>query len=200
MGSQICRRSRAIMAFKARLNGDHMFEGDKLLKVIAQNITEDQNEQLSAFPSIKEIHDTVKNMNGDSAARPNGFNAFFFSICSYDLYDAITEFFAAGELPKSGTCTTIIHVPKIDNPTSFKHLRPISLCNFSNKIIAKILMVRLSSILPTLISHEQSGLHGRMIHDDILSTQELLSTIKKKIRETNIIIKSDISKSYDFLS
>lgn len=187
-------KTEAMHAFQTQLNGSHTYEGDTMLDKIPRIIIAEQNEHLSAFLTREEIHTVIRSMNGDSAPRPDGYNGFFYNTCwdiiKDDLYDVISEFFAGGELPKSWTSIILLPVPKVNNPSSFEQLRPIRFCNFSSKILAKLLMVRLSPILPSFISAEQNGFeHGRMIHDNILLAQELISSIKKKIRGLNIIMK-----------
>lgn len=66
-----------VHAFMSQLNREHVIEGDSLLEDIPQFITVEQNDLLSAFPTLEEIHDVIKNMNADSAACPNSFNGFF---------------------------------------------------------------------------------------------------------------------------
>src|SRR5436190_24030213 len=62
-------------------------------------------------------------------------------------------------------------------------------------------MTRLVEVLPDIISPEQSGfVKGRVINDNILLAQELVQSIRKKVRGSNIIIKLDLSKAYDFIS
>src|SRR3954467_10790975 len=96
------------------------------------------------------------------------FYQFCWKIIKDDLYSAISEFFAGGELTKAWTSTNILPVPKVDNPTNFKHYRPISLCNVCNKILSKLMMERISKVLPHLISPGQVGIvKGRSINDNI---------------------------------
>lgn len=62
-------------------------------------------------------------------------------------------------------------------------------------------MVKLSSIHPSLVSIEQIGfVHGRIIHDNLLLAQELIISIRRKVRRSNTVIKLDISKAYDSLN
>src|SRR3954468_22274286 len=90
------------------------------------------------------------------------------------FFNVVLEFFAGFEQPKAWTSTLIVPVPKVDNPATFKQLRPISLCNVSSKILSKLLHNRLASVLPKVISSEQSGfIKGRLIQDNILLAQEL---------------------------
>lgn len=76
-------------------------------------------------------------------------------------------------------------------------MRPISLCNVSNKILSKTLCNRLSRILSKVISPEQSSfIKGRMIQDNLLLALELCHHLNKKDRGFNVMIKLDMQKAY----
>ena len=62
-------------------------------------------------------------------------------------------------------------------------------------------MNRLTNILPSIISPEQSGfVNGRCINDNILLAQELVQSLKKKTRGSNLLMKLDMTKAYDLVS
>lgn len=62
-------------------------------------------------------------------------------------------------------------------------------------------MVRLSHILPNVISLEQGVfVKGQLISDNILLANKLIQSIKDKVRSSNIIMKLDVSKAFDSLS
>lgn len=94
-------------------------------------------------------------MDRNSSVDPDGFNGFFYKYCwdiiKSDFHQAISEFFASFDLPKSQTSTLILPIPKVENPIKFIHMRPISLCNFSSKVISKLLCNRLEPILQKMI-------------------------------------------------
>lgn len=119
-------------------------------------------------------------------------------IIKFDVIEAVQDFFKGAVLPQAYTSTTLVLIPKIPKPSSFGDMRPISLCNFTYKIISKILTDRLATILPMLISHEQTGfVKGRLIHENIALAHELAADLDKKTFGGNVIFKVDMAKAYD---
>ncbi|XP_027096008.1 uncharacterized protein [Coffea arabica] len=136
---------------------------------------------------------------------PDGFTGKFFTftweVVAMDVYRAVVSFFCGIEIPRSITATSIVLLPKVEHPQDFTQFRPISLCNFANKIISKLLSERLAKILPRLISPQQSEfVKGRQIADNILLAQELVSDITRSNRGGNVVIKLDMMKAYDRVS
>ena len=77
--------------------------------------------------------------------------------------------------------TFITLIPKSDNPESTNHFRPISLCNVSYKIIAKILANRIKQLLNKIISPLQGmSASNRLINDNIMIAHEIMHSFKKK--------------------
>ena len=75
--------------------------------------------------------------------------------------------------------------------------RPISLCNITYKVIAKVIAQRFKKALSKIISHEKFGfLEDRQIHEAIGVAQEGMHSAKiKKLK--GVILKIDLSKSFD---
>ena len=99
--------------------------------------------------------------------------------------------FCGNILPKYFSHACLVLLPKIDHPNKLSEFRPISLSNFSNKIIPKIFCFRLAGILPQFISENQSGfVKGRSISENIMLAQEITHRIKQPNECDNVVIKS----------
>lgn len=71
--------------------------------------------------------------------------------------------------------TNVILIPKMENPSSPDHFRPISLWNVSYKIISSILVNRLKPIIQRIVSLYQNAL----MPGSIILAQELIHLRKK---------------------
>ena len=106
------------------------------------------------------------------------FFTFAWEVVAQDLYNAIVSFFCGAELPRFITATSIVLIPKVQNPSSFAQFRPISLCNYLNKVLSRILAERLATLLPRILSPNQSRfVRGRQISNNLLLAQEVLTGI-----------------------
>ncbi|XP_070029963.1 uncharacterized protein [Nicotiana sylvestris] len=165
-----------------------------------------KNAELIKQPTKEEVKVAVLGLNGDSARGPDGMTDKFYHSCwdliGDDLYDMVRAFFNGHELPKCLTHTNLVLLPKKKEVTIFSDLRPISLSNFSNKVISRVVHGRLDKFLPSLISEEQSGfVKGRNIVENILLTQEIVTDIRLRTKAgPNVILKLDMTKAYDRIS
>lgn len=112
--------------------------------------------------------------------------------------EAVRQFFNGAFLPRSITATSIVLLPKKDNPEAWSDYRPISLCNVSNKIFTKILSEGLAPILPKVIAPNQSGfVKGRLLNDNVLLAQEMFHELHRNNPTPNVALKLDMAKAYD---
>lgn len=91
----------------------------------------------------------------------------------------------------------MILIPKSTDARTLGEFRPISLGNFSGKIISKILATRPAKLLPKIIEEEQAGfVQGRLISTHIAIAQELVRDLSHKVMGANVILKIDMAKAY----
>ena len=91
-------------------------------------------------------------------------------------------------------------IPKVPNTAELKDMRPISLCSVQYKIISRIICDRLKQVLPDIVSDTQGAfVAGRLITDNIIVAHEMDHGLRtsKKVGETSMTIKTDMSKAYD---
>ncbi|WMV41202.1 hypothetical protein MTR67_034587 [Solanum verrucosum] len=179
---------------------------ERILQYIPTIVTAEQNEMMQAMPTMEELRQVVFAMNPNSVAGPDGIGGGKFyqtcwSIIKEDSLAAVQSFFCGNTMPKFMTHACLVLLPKNEQPIRFRDLRPISLSNFTNKIISKLLSMRLPTILPLLLSDNQSGfVRGRSITESIMLAQEITHGIKKPQIGNNVVIKLDMAKAYDRVS
>nr|XP_019067280.1 uncharacterized protein LOC109119268 [Solanum lycopersicum] len=168
--------------FNSIFKGEDKYINEHTLECLPRLVNQDHNTSLTKLPSMDELKEVVFSMNPNSAAGPDGMNG-------------------GQMIPKYFSHSSVVLLPKVNNPNKLTEFRPISLSNFTSKIISKLVSNRLSPILPSLISANQSGfVKGRSISENIMLAQEIIHQIKKPNIGSNVIIKLDMAKAYDRVS
>ncbi|KAK6803160.1 hypothetical protein RDI58_000944 [Solanum bulbocastanum] len=135
--------------FEEMFIGQNCRIDESMIQLLPSLVTTEQNKRLQEMPTMEELREVVFAMNPNSAPGPDGIGGKFYQSC----WNVIKEdLFGGSIMPKFMSHACLVLLPKTEHPTKFKDLRPISLSNFSNKIISKILSVRLADIIPLLIS------------------------------------------------
>ena len=166
-------------------------------------VTSEENDLLIRPVSDSEIHNAVFQLDPHKAPGSDGFGASFFQdhwvVIKEHLCAAIKDFFRSGKLLKEVNHTLITLIPKVANPETTAHFRPISLCNTVYKIVAKILVNRMKPILQRIVHPAQSAfIPGRTIHDNILIAHEVVNKFKHmKGKKGYVALKLDMEKAYD---
>ncbi|XP_042969986.1 uncharacterized protein LOC122302667 [Carya illinoinensis] len=195
----------AVDFFQNFLATNHQFPLPDLSSLIDPVIQEDDNVNLLELPSIQEVKQVVFSIPTDSSPGLDGLGLGFYKaywdIVAMDVVDGVHDFFRGGKIPREFTASFLVLIPKVDNPKSFDKIRPISLCSVFYKICTKILVTRLSHLLPPLISEEQGAfIPGRSIFENVSLIQEMIQNINKPVRGGNVVLKIDMAKAYDSMN
>eukprot|EP00253_Pinus_taeda_P009869 PITA_09869 len=133
-----------------------------LLSNIPLLVSPEDNSALSNPITEEEIIKVIWSMDSDKAPGPDGFTIHFYKTCwdiiKADLLKMIKGFMKKAKVGGGTNSTYLALIPKETNPETFARFRPISLCNASYKILAKLLANRIKPLLNRLISSNQGML------------------------------------------
>ncbi|XP_060210670.1 uncharacterized protein LOC132637628 [Lycium barbarum] len=168
----------AVHFYSQQFSQEELIGDENLLSLIPVLIDQNRNDLLCQMPSVDEVKNVVFNLSGASDSGPDGFPGVFYQTCwdiiGFDVYKMVVDFFQGHTLPKSVTHTNLVLLPKKELIQSYLDLRPISLSNFINKVMSRVVHDRLESVLPQLISINQASfVQGRSIIENVLLAQEI---------------------------
>ncbi|CAL9004798.1 unnamed protein product [Prunus brigantina] len=171
---------------------------------IREVVSPEMNETLLSPLTDDEVDQAAKQMGALKSPGPDGFQGLFYHTywesIRKEIRGAVHDFFnGIIELDKVND-TNIVLIPKVPHPESVNQFRPISCCNFSYKVFAKVLANRLRPVLEQIISHHQSAfVPNRQIQDNVIIAHEVFHHLKlqKKAKRYEMAMKLDMSKAYD---
>lgn len=84
----------------------------------------------------------------------------YWNIVGEHVVREVKAFLNGGTMAKGGNETTVVLIPKLQNPERLKDLLPISLCNVVYKIASKVLSNRLKLVMPEVMGGHPRTWHG----------------------------------------
>jgi len=162
-----------------------------------------QKNNLLASVTKQEVYRALMSMKSYKAPGPDGFQPIFFKMFWNNIGDGIWNFmkttFEKGYMDPHMAESLMILIPKVDNPSTFKEFRPISLCNVTCKLVSKVLVNCLRLMLSEIVSPLQSSfIPGRGTIDNAIVLQEFIYHMQKsKKKQGDVTYKLDLEKAYD---
>lgn len=152
--------------FRESLTQSPILDQADFTHLLSCSVSMVENNTLCMAPSEEEIKEALIPIPRHSSPSLDGFGSAFFiaswDIVKADIVEAATDFFQGAPLPRYFSSSYIVLIPKVQDPTNFDKLCPISLCSVAYKIFSKIIVKRLTRLLPVLISMEQGAFVPRM--------------------------------------
>jgi hypothetical protein len=179
--------------FKNLYAADMNVSPDDLLHVFEPCISDEANTALCKDFSYD---DALFQIGPLKAPGPDGFPERFFqknwATLKPDIIRGVKEFslFESGVMSPDINETTIVLIPKINEPEFLKNFSPISLCNVIYKVIAKCLVNRLRPLLHEIIEPSQSAfIPVRMITDNALIFFNVFMPSGMATRDANNLVR-----------
>ncbi|CAK8531607.1 unnamed protein product [Lathyrus sativus] len=172
---------------------------------MGKQLNMDHREYLTRNISEDEITKALKGIGDLKAPGLDGYEAKFFkaswTTIKTDAIAAVKEYFETSKMYKAFNNVVVSLIPKGNNACEIKDYRPIVLCTMFYKIISKILTDGLGSVLPSVISHNQTAfVPGQNIHNHIMLATELLKGYTRKGGTLRIMMQIDLQKAYDMVN
>ncbi|WMV51732.1 hypothetical protein MTR67_045117 [Solanum verrucosum] len=108
----------AINVFQQQFMETNINQDYSMLDYIPLLISGEDNDAMIKLPDMEEVNMAVFQLNGNSAARPDGFSGLFFQerwdIVSQDVTNVVRAFFCGQTLPRYITHTNLVLLPKKD--------------------------------------------------------------------------------------
>lgn len=165
-------------------------------------ITEDQNAALVAKITTEELEHAISKLKTGKSPGSDGFSAEWYETFKEPLLPILLRAFnwvlEEGEMPPSWREAVIAVLPKEGKDRQdCSNFRPISVLNQDYKLFTSILAKRLETILPDVISLDQTGfIRQRQTRDSIRCTLHVINHIQRSNIEA-LLIGLDAEKAFD---
>ena len=177
-------------------------------EILYDNIPKLKNntkESLEGEITFLELTATIKNMKNGKSPGSDGYTTEFFKFFWKDIgkfvFRSIRYGYNQGELSVTQKQGIITCIPKGDKPRQYmKNWRPISLLNTVYKLASSCIAERIKSVLPTLISTDQTGfIPGRFIGENTRLIYDILHFTEEN-DILGILLLIDFEKAFDSIS
>lgn len=174
---------------------------DELLSHVNARLSVDEASSCDGQLSLQELTTALAGMARNKSPGPDGLSVEFFAVfwprLGPLLVNVINEAYTSGCLPTSMQESATRLIFKKGDRKNLKNWRPISLLNIDYKICSKALSLRLSKVLSSVISTDQTcSVPDRSIVSNLTVLRDTLDYISRT-NETGILVSLDQEKAFD---
>lgn len=167
----------------------------------SRKFSEEDNQLLVEAFSEEEVKNAIDMCDSSKSPGPDGSNFGFFkrywNLLDENFMRLMREFHQHGRLVQGLNNSFIVLIPKKEEAEELQDYRPISLIGGIYKVISKVLAIRLSKVLESIISENQSAfIGGSQLIDTVVTLNEVIEDTKEK-KKKGMFYKIDFTKAYD---
>ena len=152
-------------------------------------------------PSLTEVKAAIQEMKSGKAPGPDGLLIELYKAdletATRELHPIITAFWETGSIPESWKEALLIKLPKKGNLSLCANWRGIALQNSINKIIARIVLGRISSIQDCALRREQAGFRRGRSCTDHINTLRIIVEQCKELNSRLCLLFVDFKCAFD---
>ena len=198
--------SKEINTFYKNLYAKRILENVEISDLIDEcpKLAYDEKQSLEGKITLAEAGIALTHMQNGKSPGTDGFGAefykFFWKKLGPFVVRALNQSFKDGELSNTQREGIITCIPKPDKDRDhIKNWRPISLLNVMYKIGSACIANRLKTVLPCLISADQSGfVPGRYMGENVRLIYDLIGFLDKT-NTPGLLLCLDFEKAFDSL-
>ena len=189
--------------YASNVNNHHNTKDNPFLKSSKMTqLSEQDKEYCESKLTLIDLTKALQSMANNKSPGLDGFTAnfykYFWSELKNPLFESYLYSFENGQLSDGQRRGLLNLIPKpLKDLRLLNSWRPVSLLSTDYKILAKALSLKLQSVIPALISHDQVGyIKGRNIRENIRTIEDIISyTSLNKI--PGFITLVDFQKAFD---
>ena len=152
--------------------------------------------------SLEELTTAVKSLTLNKSPGPDGLSLEFY-LCFWNILGPLLcrlfkQCLLSESLPESlRTSVTRLLFKKRGDVKDLKNWRPISLLNVDYKILSKVITLRLSRVMESIVHPDQTcSVPGRSITSNVIMLRDVLDYINRT-NESGILVSLDQEKAFD---
>ncbi|XP_057745298.1 uncharacterized protein LOC130963168 [Arachis stenosperma] len=144
---------------------------------LVNRIDEEDSVVLERMSTVEEVKDEILDCESSKAPNSDGYNMNFIKKCCDEIGSEFTasmlDFFRSARIPSYSNIMWVSLAPKFNKAKKIKDLRPINMVGCFYKVISKVLVRRIGSVMSNLVGETQSAfVKGQKIHDETFITCE----------------------------
>ena len=173
-----------------------------LLNNVENKLNDEDRENLGKLITQKEILGALKSFKNNKSPGADGLSKEFYITFWEDLKDILEELlnniYLSGSLSETMKLGIITLLFKKQDPLKLKNWRPITLLCIDQKILSKIMVMRLRPLMSKIIGPQQvGGVHGRTIENHLLLLEEIFIFIREGKLNNIQVLAIDQEKAFD---